>query len=236
MAYDGVGTIYLLKGGTHEFYGYSVANDSWYPLKDIRYSGYTSRRRKMKKGAAAAFDTEHNRFYALKGGKGGEFWLYDPAQDTWVEPSVDSFPTPPRMRLPYTGADLCYGAGKIFALRGNKTNEFWRYNANFPLDFGSGKSGAQTGDASPLRLRLSAAPNPFARRTWLYYSLPSAAHVRLELYDAVGRLVRVVGNGRQGVGQHVAALDSDGLAAGVYLVRLDTGPGTEARTVKLVVR
>ncbi|MBM3330701.1 T9SS type A sorting domain-containing protein [candidate division WOR-3 bacterium] len=236
MAYDGVGTIYLLKGGTHEFYGYSVASDSWYPLKDIRYSGYTSRRRKMKKGAAAAFDTEHNRFYALKGGKGGEFWFYDPAQDTWVEPSVDSFPTPPRMRLPYTGADICYGAGKIFALRGNKTNEFWRYNANFPLDFGAGKSGAQAGDASPLRFQLSAAPNPFARRTWLSYSLPSAAHVRLELYDAVGRLVRVVGNGRQGVGRHVVALDSDGLAAGVYLVRLDTGPGSEARTVKLVVR
>jgi len=236
MAYDGVGTIYLLKGGTYEFYGYSIAADSWYGRKDIRPSGYTIRNRKMKKGASATFDTQYNLLYALKGGKSGEFWFYDPARDTWVEPSADSFPTAPRGRQPYSGADLCYGAGKIFALRGNRTNEFWRYNANFPLGYGSSESGTQTGEASTPRLLLSAAPNPFVGRTRLQYSLPVAGRVRIELYDATGRLVRVVQVGRQDMGEHVAVLNSDGLAAGVYLLRLDTGSGAEARTVKLVVR
>ena len=236
MAYDGEGIVYLLKGGTLEFYGYSVASDSWFALKDIRYSGYSYRRRKMKKGAAAAFDTQNHLFYALKGGKGGEFWFYDPSRDTWVEPAVDSFPTPPKGRLPYNGADLCYGAGKIYALRGNKTNEFWRYNANFPLGYDTIQNGTQAQESPLPRLQLSAAPNPFAGRTRLEYSLPAGGRVRLELYDAAGRLVRVVLNGRQESGRHAATFDSGGLAAGVYLLRLDTGSSTEARAVKLVVK
>jgi hypothetical protein len=190
----------------------------------------------MKKGAAAAFDTQNRLFYALKGGKGGEFWFYDPARDTWVEPAVDSFPTPPKGRLPYNGADLCYGAGKIYALRGNKTNEFWRYNANFPLAYDTIQHGIQAQESPLRRLQLSAAPNPSVGRTRLDYSLPTAARVRLELYDAAGRLVRTIRNGRQETGRHTATLDSGGLPAGVYLLRLDTGPGAEARAVKLVVR
>jgi len=236
MAYDGVGTIYLLKGGTLEFYGYSIAGDSWYPLKSIRYSWYTGRHRKMSKGAAAAFDTQFKLLYALKGDKGSEFWFYDPERDTWVEPAVDSFPKVPGGKLPYAGADLCYGGGKIFALRGNKTNEFWRYNADFPLGYGTPQVGPQASAASLSILRLSAAPNPFTSRTQLRYSLPKAGHVRIDLYDATGRLVRVVSNERQEIGDHVAVLNADGLAAGVYLLRLDAGSGAEARSVKLVVR
>ena len=236
MAYDGQGTIYLLKGGTYEFYGYSIAGDSWYEKKSIPNPVYTTRVRRMKKGAAATFDTQYNLLYALKGGKGGEFWFYDPARDTWVEPLVDSFPTPVRARPPYTGADLCYGAGKIYALRGNKTNEFWRYNANFPLGYGAAASGTQSEPAVITQLRLSAAPNPLVGRTQVRYSLPAAGRVRIELYDAAGRLVRVVSQGRQDAGLHSAELDARDLAAGVYLLRLDTGAGAEARSVKLVVR
>jgi len=226
----------MLKGGTYEFYAYSVAGDSWYERKFLRDSDYSRKRRKMKKGAAAAFDTEFNRLYAMKGFKSGEFWFYDPERDTWVEPAVDSFPTPPHDKPSYTGADLCYGAGKVFALRGNKTNEFWRYNANFPLEYGTSGAGPQASSNPLPQLRLTAAPNPFVGRTQLRYSLPADANVRLELFDAAGRLVRVVENGRQTRGQHAAALNSDGLAAGVYLLRLDTGFRAEARTVKLVVR
>ncbi len=236
MAYDGVGTIYMLKGGTYEFYGYSIANDSWYEKKSIRNSGYAYRRRKMKKGAAAAFDTQFNLLYVLKGYKSGEFWFYDPARDTWAEPIVDSFPTPPRGRPPYAGAELCYGAGKLWALRGNKTRDFYRYNADFPLNYGTSRSGPQAGTTSLPRLKLAAAPNPFVGRSQLRYSLPAAGLVRLELYDATGRLARVVQDGRQDMGEHVAVLDADGLAAGVYLLRLATGTGAETRTVKLVVR
>jgi hypothetical protein len=60
--------------------------------------------------------------------------------------------------------------------------------------------------------------------------------VRLELYDATGRLARVVQDDWQGRGEHVAVLKSDGLAAGVYVLRLDTGSAAATRSLKLVVR
>jgi hypothetical protein len=237
MAYDGAGTIYLLKGGTYEFYGYSIARDSWFEKRPIRISLNSYKKRKMKKGASAAFDTKYNLFYTLKGGKCGEFWFYDPARDTWVETGPDSFPTPPGTKLPYAGADLCYGAGKIFALRGNKTNQFWRYNANFPLRYDTFGFGPQAQAASLPKLRLVAAPNPFIGRTQLRYSLPAAAHVRLELYDATGRLARVVQDDWQGRGEHVAVLKSDGLASGVYVARLriQTEAGSSVASRKLLV-
>jgi len=222
IAYDGVGTVYLLKGGTYEFYGYSIARDSWYEKKPIRNSQYSTKKRKMKKGASGAFDPEFNRFYALKGGKSGEFWFFDVARDTWVEAGADSFPTPPGTKLPYAGADICYGAGKIYALRGNKTFEFWRYNANLPLEFGGYSPGPQAGNTPLPRLRFAVAPNPFAGRTQFRYALPAAGRVRLVLYDAAGRLARVVQDGWQERGEHVLALQSEGLAAGVYVARLTT--------------
>jgi hypothetical protein len=237
MAYDGVGTIYLLKGATYEFYGYSIAHDSWYQKKDIRNSMYSSKRRKMKKGAGAAFDTQFNLLYVMKGGKSGEFWFFDPARDTWVERPTDSFPTPSGTKLPYTGADLCYGGGKIFALRGNKTIDFWRYNANFPLGYDTFGFGPQAKAVSLPKLRLAVAPNPFVGRTQLRYSLPAAGRVRLELYDATGRLARVVQDDWQGMGEHVAVLESDGLAAGVYVARLriQTEAGSSVASRKLLV-
>jgi len=236
MAYDGEGTIYLLKGGTYEFFAYSVEGDSWSQRKDIPNSEYSPKRRKMKKGAAAAFDTRFKLLYALKGRKSGEFWCYDPERYTWVEPVADSFPTPPRTKRPYDGADFCYGGGKIFALRGNKTLEFLRFHANFPLEFDTLGSGPQANAVELPRLKLAAAPNPFFGWTRLRYSMPAAGHVRLELYDVTGRLVRIVQNGWQDMGEHVAVLKSDGLAAGVYLLRLDTGRGVEAPSYKLIVR
>jgi len=53
MAYDGAGTIYLLKGGSYEFYAYSIELDTWYERKPIPNSDFSNKRRKMKKGAAA---------------------------------------------------------------------------------------------------------------------------------------------------------------------------------------
>jgi len=236
MAHDGEGTIYLLKGGTYEFFGYSIERDSWYQKKDIPNSQYSPKRRKLKKGAAAAFDTAYHLLWVMKGGKSGEFWFFDPAGDTWGERPTDTFPTPPGSKLPYTGADLCYGGGKVFALRGNKTLEFWRYNANFPLRYETSRPGTQSCAVAAPSLRLAASPNPFIGRTWVRYSLPGPGLVRLALYDATGRLARALRSGWQAPGEHVVALGTDGLAAGVYLLRLEQVTAGTAKSIKLVMR
>jgi hypothetical protein len=75
---------------------------------------------------------------------------------------------------------------------------------------------------------VGASPNPFANRTTLGYSLPSAMPVRLRMYSATGRLVRVLLSGVHATGHH--ALDWDGrdghgrlLGRGIYYCCFDAG-------------
>jgi len=70
-------------------------------------------------------------------------------------------------------------------------------------------------------------PNPFADRTTLSYTLPSASPVHLRVYSATGRLVRVLLSGVLPAGRH--ALTWDGrdeqqrrLGRGIYFFRFES--------------
>lgn len=82
-------------------------------------------------------------------------------------------------------------------------------------------------------------PNPFNPRTTITYSMASAGHVELEIYDLAGRHVitqvsewvsagehRVHWNGKNSTGEQVAS--------GVYLYRLKVGDYIETRRMVLV--
>lgn len=225
MAYDGANTIYLIKGNSLELYRYKIAQDSWFQLDNIPYSINDPKRRKFKKGAGLVYDEINNRLIASKGGKGRELWEFDIAMDTWRElPETDMIPAPYGTKLPFGGAAMCASKGKVYATKGNKSYEFWRYNADLPFNPrlpGPGPMAA--GRDGLVLLNLEAAPNPFGSSTFLRYSLPVASNVRIVLYDVMGRVVRVVTDEWQGSGLHIVPLPATGLARGVYLVRLQAG-------------
>ncbi len=84
--------------------------------------------------------------------------------------------------------------------------------------------------AAPLpaaTVALSATPNPFNPSTTLAFELPRALPVRLTVHDAAGRLVRVLGDGREfAAGRNEAVWDGRddrGRAqpSGVYLARVE---------------
>jgi len=84
------------------------------------------------------------------------------------------------------------------------------------------------------------APNPFNPATTIAWSLPSAMRTDLRVYDAGGRLVRVlVGGDMLPAGRHEVAWNGrDGAgrvaAAGVYFYRLTTPEGVETLKMTLV--
>jgi hypothetical protein len=70
-----------------------------------------------------------------------------------------------------------------------------------------------------------ATPNPSNGTTTLRFSLPTAANVRLNIYDARGRLVRRLSDEFRGAGAHVVRWDGRngqerGVSAGIYFGRL----------------
>jgi len=83
---------------------------------------------------------------------------------------------------------------------------------------------------------LGTAPNPARTRATVRYGVPEAiareGEVRLRLYDVLGREVRSV-EARAEAGRHEARLEVEGLASGMYVLRLTAGG--QATTRKLTV-
>ena len=66
-------------------------------------------------------------------------------------------------------------------------------------------------------------PNPFNPATTIKYSVGQSAHVELTVYDLLGRPVSSLVNEPQAAGEYSMKFDANGLASGVYLVRLSAG-------------
>ena len=96
------------------------------------------------------------------------------------------------------------------------------------------------GSAEAVRFRLNQNhPNPFNPQTSIRYYLADESNVRLELFDAAGRLVRTLVAERQSPGEYAAAWNGQdhqgrAVASGVYLYRLRVGDRTETRQMMLV--
>jgi WD40 repeat protein len=59
-------------------------------------------------------------------------------------------------------------------------------------------------------------PNPFNPTTTIYFELPEPAHVRLHVFNVLGRHVTTLVNQLQTVGRHEAHFHAAGLASGTY--------------------
>lgn len=82
-------------------------------------------------------------------------------------------------------------------------------------------------------------PNPFNAATEISYSLASDSHVKIEVYDILGRRVAVLTDERQSAGPHrITWTGNDsfgrGLASGVYFYRLSAGGSVQAKKMVLL--
>ena len=76
-------------------------------------------------------------------------------------------------------------------------------------------------------------PNPFNPSTEIGFALPESAHVRLVVYDVLGRQVRLLLDGTMEAGTHQVVFDASDLPSGTYLYRLETPQGSVVRTMLL---
>ncbi len=81
---------------------------------------------------------------------------------------------------------------------------------------------------------LGARPNPALGGTALRFRLARAAHVRMDVYDALGRRVATLADGAREPGEHELALGRGDLPAGVYLCRLAVDGRPHLRKVTLL--
>ncbi|RMF58620.1 MAG: T9SS C-terminal target domain-containing protein [Bacteroidetes bacterium] len=72
-------------------------------------------------------------------------------------------------------------------------------------------------------------PEPFSGTTYIGFSLPAPAHVRLQVFDGLGRVVATLVDAVRPSGDHRVAFTPGALASGVYLYRLEVGGAVRTR-------
>jgi hypothetical protein len=130
---------------------------------------------------------------------------------------------------------------RVYALAANGPNVY--AGGTFTLIGGVAQSGiaaiyeGTTGVDGSLRptsrLGLEALPNPFHEATTIRYALSSAARVRIEIFDLMGRRVATpVRDVWMTPGTHEVRFETAALPNGLYLGRMQVG--TEAVTLRMV--
>jgi len=224
LAYDGNNNIiYALKNKTNQFYAYDVMSDSWQEKLSMPLFGSMQKKKKVKDGASMV-GVAPGLIYAFKGGSTDEFWKYDATEDSWFIKE----PIPPGLakKRVKAGGALCFAPtlGRVFGLKGGNTVEFWAYTV-LPSDFartGVAQEGEMTNSNPPSisHYALTVSPNPFHQTATVRYALTKPDNIVLKLYDACGKLVRILTrNANASTG--TVELDCAKLPAGIYILRLE---------------
>lgn len=130
--------------------------------------------------------------------------------------------------------DLSVYAGRTVQVRfrfvsdGYVTMEGW-YVDDIALTFDGGSSTGINDGVMPREFALlQNAPNPFNPVTLIQYELPRPAHVRIDVFNTAGRLVRTIVDEHQEAGYRVAGWDGTNsrggkVASGVYMYKIKAG-------------
>jgi hypothetical protein len=225
LVYDGERYIYAHKARYSELWKYDTQADTWLDtvLPGIPvYHPVTRQSRKAKDGSSAAW--YDSAVYALKGANTLEYWKFDVATNRWFDldtiPSVGASGRKTRVK---DGGDIAaFGDGVFFALKGNKSCQFWRYTLSAGIvSPGPDREGVMAAELAIGDCQVTIAPSPLAAGlAALRYSLPKVGAAELRVYNVAGQTViaRTFVAGRSGN----VNLDLRQLGNGVYLVNFSS--------------
>ena len=77
-------------------------------------------------------------------------------------------------------------------------------------------------------------PNPFNPSTMIRYTLPTEGFVTLQVFDALGQLVKTLVEERKPAGYYEVMFDAGELGSGVYLYRIHAGAFVDAKKLMLL--
>ncbi len=112
---------------------------------------------------------------------------------------------------------LCMTHDEKYLYVGTRWNGLWRR----PLSEVVSVSDNHTRLPSQFELQQNF-PNPFTRNTTVQYSIPTHQPVTLNLYDALGRLVKTIVSEEKDAGTYTAEINASALRAGMYFYALES--------------
>jgi hypothetical protein len=131
------------------------------------------------------------------------------------------------------GNAILYANGNSVNFNGNSTGDQWNFAPNKTVVVSATSSAPKPHRPAGFELAQNF-PNPFNPSTTIQFTLPQDDVVRLKVFDASGREVQTLVNGRTSRGTHTVSFDAMNLASGIYLYRLETSAFSETKKMVLV--
>jgi hypothetical protein len=220
VVYDGVSRLYAHKAKYHEFFSFNTETNTWSPDSLLAMPKLNANGKSKKCGDGGCAAWYDGTITALKGGNTQELWHYTVSTNSWTE--LDTMPTNgssnKKKKVKAGGSIVAAGSNVFFAIKGNKTCEFWRFHL-------VGGVGVRE-DVAPVTLPaggegLSVAPNPATGFATLRLPSLFAASSIIRIYDIRGSLVM-----ERPAAASQLRLDCRDLVPGVYLVQARNPGGT----------
>lgn len=245
MVFDGDSFLYVMKGSNTVYvFGYWPLTNTWTDTLDqASLLGPTYRR--IKSGASMAYSD--GRLLVLKGGNSQELWGYKFGEkDSWVRLTDIPLAYVGKQRKVKRGSSMVAVDSTVYCLKGSYSREFWEYKPSSDPAWGTllghtdkGDGAAAEQSSPPARPQLALHPNPTHSALTINYALPAAGRVRIRVFDRSGRLMNTLLDNSVLPGQHSVTWnrqDESGVpvAAGIYIIRLETGQTVLNR--KLVIQ
>jgi len=135
-----------------------------------------------------------------------------------------------------------YSKTTDYVIGGAYLNESFGYaftNGGFPLKLGTGIPTKVEDPAGILTVPQEFAldqnyPNPFNPSTNIKFRLNQAEHVKLVIYDALGKEITTLINDNMNAGEHTFNFMANNLSSGVYFYTLKAGNRIETRKMMLM--
>jgi hypothetical protein len=141
--------------------------------------------------------------------------------DSWYQMAKD-FPSPNGEKGVKAGGSLVFANGNLYALRGNKTNDFFVYNFGTGIGIEEPKINRPFSIFNGISMKVQ--PNPFSKSTQIFYSIAGNCSVKIpisiKLYNITGRMQKVLFDDLALPGNYKYNLNSVKLPKGIYFIRL----------------
>lgn len=210
------GWLYAVKSRENEFYRYDISANTWTPMARLPSYAQNGKRSSCRDGCDLAADGWGG-IYAFSGGNREFFFYYDENRDEWLERTP--IPLGPSGKKVKAGGSLTVLNRQCWALKGNRTFEFWVYTPDtmmVMLPLRPVRSGVAAEPERDIASGFAVWPQITRGSVLLrYQSELEPASARLTVFSLSGRVVleRTVIPG-------ITRLDLSQLSSGAYFVRL----------------
>lgn len=132
-----------------------------------------AKNKRVKDGGCLAYNEETDvtgYIYALKGNGRCEFYKYNTADNTWAtKESIPAIGTTGKKKAVKKGASMTQADGKIYAVKGNGTLEFWCYDPRETVSYPWSELAAVPAGGKTIKEGSGATAVAIGDTTWVYF-------------------------------------------------------------------